>query len=524
MKRCALHKALFVVFLSAAVTPRLHSQEPQTTNPHVWEPKVTRVAVFKNGMGFFTREGAVQLRDGWCVSGPVPPALFGTLAIYSLEADKKQTVDIVGSGPGELVAFDGADASDTEQARRDRLQAAVGMEVELRYEHAGAERIGTGTLRGVGPQYVILEREGETAAVPLAEVKSLQVLDMPVRAHVSAADGASPDSARLGMGYLRTGITWIPEYTLRIIDKETAELTLRGTLVNEAEDLVHADVSFVVGVPHFAHTEYMAPMAVGQIIRTIGTAVAPSQVQSQIMNRAAIVSNTQRSTPELEAFERPVAVEGGDVNLNLPQMDGAATTDYTIYTREDLTVRRGEKAIVTIFTKNIRYGHVYEWNVPADIQHFLLLDNGTDTSWTTGPCLALSDGHPLSEDLLKYVPRGGSGRFAVTTAVNVATDRSETENDRKLKVHEPQHNFYIDLVTLDGELSLRSFEDGPIDVVVRLNLPGKPLNASDSGSIAVDTSNLKLLERSGSIVWRLTLEPGTTKKLEYTYERYVPSR
>jgi len=37
------------------------------------------------------------------------------------------------------------------------------------------------------------------------------------------------------MAYLRKGITWIPEYTLKVIDDETAELTLRGTLVNEAE-------------------------------------------------------------------------------------------------------------------------------------------------------------------------------------------------------------------------------------------------------------------------------------------------
>ena len=41
------------------------------------------MAVFKNGLGFFLREGDVKLRDGWCVAEHVPPAAFGTLAIYA---------------------------------------------------------------------------------------------------------------------------------------------------------------------------------------------------------------------------------------------------------------------------------------------------------------------------------------------------------------------------------------------------------------------------------------------------------
>ena len=61
------------------------------------------------------------------------------------------------------------------------------------------------------------------------------------------------------MAYLRKGITWIPDYTLKVLDDDNAELTLRGTIVNEAEDLIHTDVHLVVGVPHFVHTEYMAP-------------------------------------------------------------------------------------------------------------------------------------------------------------------------------------------------------------------------------------------------------------------------
>ena len=96
-------------------------------NPHLWQPRTRSVAVFKNGLGFFMREGEVQLRDGWCVASHIPPAAFGTLAIYA--HDKKETVDIVGSGPGEVVEFDGRDAPDDTKSKRARLETSKNLNV-----------------------------------------------------------------------------------------------------------------------------------------------------------------------------------------------------------------------------------------------------------------------------------------------------------------------------------------------------------------------------------------------------------
>ena len=74
----------------AAAPPAADDEE----NPYLWKPRVTSVAVFKNGLGFFVREGETGLRDGWCVAREVPPATFGTLAIYSHSED--EVVDVVG--------------------------------------------------------------------------------------------------------------------------------------------------------------------------------------------------------------------------------------------------------------------------------------------------------------------------------------------------------------------------------------------------------------------------------------------
>ena len=489
-------------------------------NPHVWKPRTTSVAVFKNGLGFFLREGDVTLRDGWCVAKQVPPAAFGTLAIYS--HDKKHLVDIVGSGPGEIVDFDDVDAGNDIATKRARLEASKGLKVQLTYTQRGGKRTAAGKLLNIGPKFAVLESNTNTLAVPVDGITRMQVLELPIRAHVSGEDKRPPKSTRLGMAYLRKGVTWIPEYTLRVVDDETAELTLRGTFINQAEDLVHCDVHFVVGVPHFVHTDYLAPIAVGQVIRTISAAVAPQAIRTQIMNRAALTSHQARGVGN-QVVNRPVPSGARSAIASLPQMGGGAATDFTVYTRKDLTVRRGEKAIVTLFVKKIRYSHIYRWSPPGKINHFLVLHNSTNTAWTTGPCLAINDKMPLCEDLLKYTPKKGRGELPVTAAINIAQEKSEREIGRKLKAYSPRTHYYYDLVTLEGRLDLRNFEKRTVDIIITAPMPGKPIWASEDGKIAVDATKLNLRERAGSVQWRVRIESGKSKTLKYKYERYVPS-
>ena len=179
--------------------------------------------------------------------------------------------------------------------------------------------------------------------------------------------------------------------------------------------------------------------------------------------------------------------------------------------------------MVTLLTQRIRYDHRYRWESGSEIKHFLTLQNETAVPWTTGPCLALSGVQPLSEDVLKYTPVGSWGELQVTTAINVATQVSEIEKDRQLKAHEPRHNEFYDLVTVEGTLRLKSFEKNPVEVFVTAPISGRPIEASDDATMRIDASKLRLVERSGSIQWTRSLPPGEEQTLRYVYERYVPS-
>ena len=530
----------FVLFAAVAIA------DDEQQNPYLWKPQTKSVAVFKNGLAFYIREAETELRDGWCVAEQIPPASFGTLAVFA--NDENKIVDIVGAGPGEIFEFDDRDQPKTLAAKRRTLELSLHLKVELRYLTKGTLKTAAGEIVQVGEEFVILDNGMNNFAVPIKDVTRMQALGLPLRLHVSdkveASEKPQNDASgkiSLGMAYLsKGGITWVPEYTLKLIDEENAELTLRGTIINEAEDLVHADIHLVVGVPHFKHSDQLAPIAVGQAIRTIGTALGnnvtlsnsiPSQMMSQSINNAAIfMGNTaQPLDANVLVVEDVVREQPGNLDKitgNLPQLETLAGTDFTVYTKSDMTLRRGEKAIVTLFTKKVTFSHLYRWTIPGAVHHRLVLPNRTDTPWTTGPCLVLSpERQPLSEDILYYTAKGGRCELPLTAAINMATARSEKETARKTKAYSPNNNneFY-DLVTLDGELNLHSFEKNTVEVVVEATVPGTPVELGEEGTSSMNPEKLRLLEKEANLRWQFDMKSGEKKKIPYVYERYVPSR
>jgi len=116
-------------------------------NSQVWQPQIRSVAVFKNGLGFFLSDGEASLQQGWCLAKDVPPAVFGTLAIFA--EDEAQVVDMVGAGPGTVVEFDGRDAPADPAEKVARLEAAKHLTLELCFTHNDQENSATGKLVSV---------------------------------------------------------------------------------------------------------------------------------------------------------------------------------------------------------------------------------------------------------------------------------------------------------------------------------------------------------------------------------------
>ena len=539
-RQILLNSVCLSLFSFATISHPFAWAETNVPTPNVWTPKTKSVSVFKNGLAFFLQEGTAELHDGWCHAKSVPPAAFGTFAVFSTNSDHQ--VNLVGIGDGDSIEFEttngdsGAFTNEYEK-KIEALKRSIGLNMKLSYETKGAEAEAMGKLLDVTGAHVLLETSEQTLAVALKKLKSVSLHEHPVRIKVTQ-EGASIERTQLGMAYLRQGLTWIPEYTIKLIDEDTAEMTLRATLVNEAEDLIDCNVNFIVGVPNFMHNEILSPMVAGRTLRMLGSthsnSSVPPQVMSQMMNRAVIsndrlgVINGMASNYNSagDPIANDPAYDPSTLNsllTNQPATESAGAGDYTVYQHENLTLRKGERAMVTLMSHIVKYRHRYDWDGVGSVQHKLLLSNSTSTPWTTGSCLTMTSAQPLSEDILKYTPLGGQGELAITTAINLAKEAQEHEIDRRFKAHEPRSNEFFDLVTIQGAITVKSFEKQPVELVISKAVTGKPITCSHDGILRSDASKLRLVEREGMINWSVKLNPGEEVKLVYTYERYVPS-
>lgn len=533
----------FAVSVSASVKEK---------NASVWEPKTKTVSVFKNGIGFFIREGEVSLNpDGWCYGNVVPPASFGTFGIMS---DGNWNVDRLAVGPGEIFDFTEEPFLNAPEKCLARLRELKNLSLQLTFRKDSTEQIVSGRLTDVSESYAVLECGAVSQAVALTDIQKIQLLDLPLRVHAApnqnaqksnnvksvpqpeAAQPSVPERIPLAMGYLRKGITWIPEYWLSPLpDGKHAQLTLRATLINEAEDLTDATVLLVFGVPHFLHSEIQSPLVAGQVVRSLavssgmgGNSAIPSHIMTQslsnvAMNAAPEIPRNLRNLPSGTVTERALG-ESGDVR---PMMEGISpqetlgAADLGSWKQEHVNLRCGERAMLHLFSVDVPISHLFRWSIPGKMEHFLILKNDTNWNWTTGSCIAVSDGRPIAQDVLKYVPAGSPGQLVLTESINFGQSHEKEEVSRETK---PLNGTTFNLVQLKGTIRVKNFESKEAEIEILCPVDGKALTASDDGKITLNAEDLRLTERKSQIQWRVKLGAGETKELTYTYERYVIAR
>jgi len=259
-------------------------------------------------------------------------------------------------------------------------------------------------------------------------------------------DAAAKGTA-LSLMHFGPGVRWIPTYRLDIADGKTARINLQGELLNEAEDVVGASVSLVVGVPNFRFKDVISPLSLERTLRNALRQAAP-----QLMGQHVYMSNylSNANVDRRETGRRAPDPGPGDIRLPA-ELVAAGTQDLYVYSLPNLTLLKGQRACLPIFAADVPYRHLYTWDVkvqrspgaagsksPAspiklaknDVWHQVELANTTDKPWTTGSALVMDGAMPLSQDLLTYTPSGGKVLVPVTVAVDVRGTYAEKEVGR----------------------------------------------------------------------------------------------
>jgi len=403
----------------------------------------------------------------------------------------------------------------------------------------------------VMPEFLLLKVEGKVLALYFRNITQVTLPADPVlqarheeertalRFKVRGASG----HANLTMGYLENGLGWTPSYLVSLQNDQTAQITMQSVVVDDAEDLKDADVFFVVGVPNFAYAHIPSPMSLQQTL--LDFMQASSRRDSAVNGRFSNAIMAQASAMDVEGAAGGMISPAPGFESAVEELAGAPEEDLFLYSRGGVTLARGERASYNVFSANVNYEHVYQWEVQdqprvdgfgnvqnnqisgasdqADrnyIWHALRVKNTTKFPWTSAPAMVISGTKPVSQDTLPYTPKGATSTLKLTIATDIRATHEEQEVDRQQNVQR-RRGYNYDQVTVEGTLKIKNYKSKDVRLRIAKTLRGSVDSQTDGGkaeklgeAIAVDNPMSRL-------TWEITLKPGEERSIQYRYKIWL---
>ncbi len=512
--------------------------------------KANTIAVFKNGLGFFIREGEVELKNRWAVTEYVPQATLGSLWIGSLDKDA-QLDEVIGF-------FEDVESKTEAITLQELLKLNIGKKAKI----TANNKIIEGTIKSVpekrmpyqeGPQQrvqpqpgaiaIISTKDGDivinknaVSRIEFASGYSTQTLSKGKAKRIKFKLDTSRNKAKLSLSYLQKGISWIPSYLVNIEDSKKARITMKATLINDIENLENVDAFFVVGYPNFMYADILSPLALDQVLSQFiagleagGRRRAEYSQMSNIMRQSAPAAFREESR-NLPLDYGYAAIKG---------VPGASEEDLFLYHKKGISLNKGERAYYHIFSQEVDYKHIYEWNVPdtlnvdprgyqqsrqpqtdrEQVWHSIKLENSTDYPWTTAPALTVSGWKPLAQDTINYTPKTTKTNLKLTVATDIKTNRREYEMERQRDVRLYRSSY--DLVTVKGELYIKNAKSKDVTMEIKKKVTGEVLEVSHNGKIEKVAEGLRGVNFNSFISWEIPVKAGEETEVTYTYKVYI---
>lgn len=500
-------------------------------------PLPTRsVSVFKNGTAFLIRSGQVSPADGHfrLKAEHLPPALFGTIWLSSPDKNLGAVstfVDTVASKVLTMNYFFSA-------------RENIGKRATFLLGDEGKEVI-TGTIRDARDNTVAVESEGKWVLVMAKDIHRIDYLERP-EWQMTRKDAervldiefvAAKPRQTVDLMYLRSGIAWFPQYRIDLVGDDKAMLSFRAELTNDAEDIENSEVNFVVGIPNFMYGNQIDPLfhfaSMDQFISNFD----PSSPQPSFVRSRADMAQSFSNTISYEA----ASDQFGGLPAPADNVEGESQEDLYYYSIQGVTLPKGGRAMYTVFSREIAVEHIYEAQLPANtaysasyqaeprtlpepVFHRLKLQNNSNQPFTTGSAMVFrADGpvaRPISQDKLTYTPAGGKSFLTLTNASDVEVRHKENEVARVVNARREDKMQY-DLVTVEGEITIKNHKSTDIRLDIRRTLTGELLSTKPDWQLSRRVNFNSSLNPLTDVCWELKPKAGEEITIRYSYKIFV---
>jgi hypothetical protein len=529
------------------------------------QTRVKRVALFKNGLGFFVREGTLGANRQTILLGPFAAPSHGTFWVSAPASAglknviARQTVmkgdiivakdisDLLRANLGKKVTLDGITgtiigfAPDRPQPITPLSQYSMGPSPE----QAGVIRPwGRGEYVLIRTEIGVLAINPYTNRVQFLSDDIAQKYQTDVPGAELEASFASPKSGDwVSVSYLAKGITWAPSYLVDISDGKQATLSAKALIVNEAETLKDTHVDLITGFPNLKFSDVLSPMAaktnLAAFLQQLGGTSARPEAMVNVMTQAVMYRSGGRGGGGMGGGGGGLEGPAGPMPSYGTAAAGEAAEDLFLYPIENVTLAQGETGYYPLFTESVPFTEFYQWEIPDYVNaaeyyaqpqpapeqreivwHSIRLTNTTKAPWTTAPAEMVKNGNIIGQDVLNYTPANAKATVKITQASSVSAEQTETETNRERDAV-VLYGDHFDRVTIEGELRVTNYQDKAISLEIKKTVSGDTKETKPQAKDTTLARGLKRMNPVHELTWTIALKPQESQKVSYTYEALI---
>ena len=529
--------------------------------------KIERIALFKNGLGFFTSAATLPENEKTVRFGQLPIPSFGTFWVgYAKDVKVRSLVTSMEDWEEKFIV----------QSLGQLLQANAGRRVILRIG-SGDKDVLEGVVVPNATEMVVPEppnpyfmdsrrRQNQNdryqSSVPSGNVLLLKTEKGTIALNAGSVTRAdfgggdiltnvavkqkrpsirmelnSPASGKkISVSYLARGVTWTPGYLIDLSDARTARFSAQALIVNELADFSNVMLDLVTGFPNIKFGEVTSPVAMSQSLADFLNSLASGQAENN--RRGQNMLTQQALLVNAPVFD---AGETSPVPGYSTAAAGMVSEDLFLYPVENFTLKRGETAWLPLFTAEMPYKHIYTWKIgdfldtedryrpdarradgkiAEEVWHSCRLVNNLKMPLTTAAAEFVTNGSFTGQDICYYTAPGAETTIRINRAMNVLAEEAEVEVERRRNAA-TFHGYSYDLVKVRGELKLRSRIDKPVKVEVSKELSGQVLEMLPAAKDVQTAKGLKQVNPKHILTWEIELKSGAELKLSYLYQVFI---
>ena len=526
-------------------------------------PRIERLALFKNGLGYATAIATLPARTTSVRIGQLPVPAYGTFWVGCPKSVKLRNLTTAMETVDELVPVSGMDqllrlnpgrkvALHTTGATPGEQGVVAGMvqppavtpvaaeppspyfmdfrrSPERPYYYGNPSATQSGIVLVKTDQGMVALSPGTVQRADFVDGEPLCVatnrLKRPaIRMELEEAAGGE----KVSVAYLARGITWVPNYRIDLSDEKSARFSAQAQIINEMADFEDAHIDLVTGFPNIQFAELPNPVAMSQSLADFLKSLATGRVEGgdrgHMMQQQGIMLNTAAyGDAPLPEYSTTVI--------------GQTAEDLFLYPLPRVSLKKGETATIPLFTTNMPYRHLYTWKISDQLEgdssrqrgdgksaeevwHVCRVVNAAKMPLTTAVAEFVKDGQFVGQDTCYYTAAGAEASIRINRAMNVQAELAEVEVERKRNAA----NFYgygHDLVKLTGELKIRNRLDKAIDLEITKDLSGEVLDKSGEAKDVPTARGLKQVNPKHVLTWMSALKAGEELKITYSYQLYI---